>query len=116
MRLKLGEPCPWCGDEVQNGSVDLYCVNYDCPQPDPFVQTEEDVVRSPRHYTWIPGVQPIDIIEHLPYNLGAATKYLVRCGHKGSAIQDLEKALWYINREIERLRKQEEREREQSNR
>lgn len=70
---------------------------------------KEDIIGSPNHYTWIPGIQPIDLAEWLPYNLGAVVKYVTRCGRKDAAIQDLQKAAWYLNREIERLTKQQER-------
>jgi hypothetical protein len=36
------------------------------------------------------------------FNLGSALKYLWRCDLKGSGSQDLEKAIWYINRELEK--------------
>jgi hypothetical protein len=37
--------------------------------------------------------------------LGNAVKYILRCDHKNDAVEDLEKAVWYINREIERRKK-----------
>lgn len=62
-----------------------------------------DMVNHPPHYTQHPsGVECIEIVEHMPYNIGAATKYLWRCGLKGDEIEDLRKAAWYVNREIER--------------
>lgn len=49
----------------------------------------------------------IDYIEdkEFSYNLGNAIKYISRAGHKWDAVEDLEKAVWYINREIGRLKK-----------
>jgi hypothetical protein len=41
----------------------------------------------------------------MPYNLGSAVKYIWRNEEKGNQIQDLKKAVWYIQREIERLQK-----------
>jgi hypothetical protein len=38
----------------------------------------------------------------LGFSLGNAVKYILRAGKKGDAIQDLRKAVWYLNREIER--------------
>src|SRR5262245_31853048 len=65
-----------------------------------------DAVNHPRHYNTHPsGVECIEIAEHMPYCVGVAIKYLWRAGQKESAIQDLEKAAWYVNREIERLKK-----------
>ena len=65
-------------------------------------------VHSPSHYTSHPsGVECIQITEHMPFNVGNTIKYLWRAGLKDSqpAIQDLEKALWYLQREIDRQRK-----------
>lgn len=67
-----------------------------------------DPVAHPAHYTYLPSsIEPIDIAEHLPFCLGSALKYIVRCGHKAGAdpIEDLEKAKWLIDREIQRLRR-----------
>lgn len=75
-----------------------------------------DPVNHPAHYTAHPsGVECITITEHMSFNVGNAVKYLWRADLKGNAIQDLEKAAWYVAREIERrnrvaLRKQREEE------
>lgn len=58
------------------------------------------------------GAQAIDIAENLTFNTGNAVKYLARAGRvdgrvKGDRIQDLEKAAWYVNREIHRLKNDE---------
>ncbi len=39
------------------------------------------------------------------FNRGCALKYLMRAGRKGDEIEDLEKAAWYLRREIERIKK-----------
>jgi hypothetical protein len=63
-----------------------------------------DPVNHPAHYTAHPsGVECIQITEHMNFNLGNAVKYIWRAALKGKQLQDLEKAAWYINREIERL-------------
>jgi hypothetical protein len=63
-----------------------------------------DNVNHPRHYTKHPsGVECIQITEHMGFNLGNAMKYIWRADLKGNQIEDLEKALWYINREIQRI-------------
>ena len=69
---------------------------------------EVDPVNKPAHYRQHPsGVECIQITEHMNFNLGNAVKYVWRAGLKSpSAIEDLKKASWYINREIERLEKQ----------
>ena len=60
-----------------------------------------DPVNSPAHYT-IGGIETIDFIEakELNYHLGNAVKYIVRAEHKGKKKEDLEKAIWYLNREL----------------
>ena len=65
-------------------------------------------VISPSHYTSHPsGVECIQITEHMSFNLGNVVKYLWRAGLKDSQpqLQDLEKAAWYLQREIDRLKK-----------
>lgn len=65
-----------------------------------------DAVNHPAHYTWLPnGVEVIDITQHLNFCRGNAVKYICRAGRKGeSELEDLEKARWYIEREIARVR------------
>lgn len=64
-------------------------------------------VNHPKHYNANPsGVEAITVIEHMSFNVGNAVKYLWRAGSKDpNALQDLKKAAWYVNREIERLSK-----------
>ena len=63
-----------------------------------------DAVNNPRHYTSHPsGVECIEIAEHMSFNLGNAVKYIWRASLKGKEIEDLRKARWYIDREIQRL-------------
>lgn len=47
-------------------------------------------------------IECIDVTRHLNFNLGNAIKYLWRCDHKVNAIEDLEKAIWYIKDEIQK--------------
>ena len=67
------------------------------PTPDP--------VNHPAHYK-VGGIETIDFIEakKLNYNIGNVVKYLTRADHKGNRKQDLEKALWYLTREINSLK------------
>ena len=66
--------------------------------------TENDLVNHPAHYTKHPsGVECIQITEHMNFCLGNAMKYIWRAGLKGDARQDLEKAKWYLDREIDRI-------------
>lgn len=65
-----------------------------------------DVVNHPKHYTSHPsGIECIQITEHMGFNLGNATKYIWRCDLKKDDIEDLKKAIWYIEREIQRRTK-----------
>lgn len=62
-----------------------------------------DLVNHPPHYTSHPsGVECIDVVEHYGFNVGNAIKYLWRAGLKGDTIEDLRKAAWYVNREIQK--------------
>jgi hypothetical protein len=63
-----------------------------------------DEVKSPSHYTH-GGVETIDYIEakQLNFHLGNVVKYVSRAGHKHDKLQDLNKALWYLEREIARI-------------
>lgn len=60
-----------------------------------------DNVNHPAHYK-VGGIETIDFIEakQLNYNLGNVVKYITRADHKGNNIEDLQKARWYLNREI----------------
>lgn len=61
-------------------------------------------VVHPKHYNSHPsGVECIDIAEHLSFNLGNALKYLWRLHHKGEPKEQIEKALFYLSRERERV-------------
>ena len=64
-------------------------------------------VSHPSHYNQ--GIEAIDIIESwdLNFSLGNAIKYILRSPYKGKQIEDLEKARWYIDREINRLKDKE---------
>jgi hypothetical protein len=64
-----------------------------------------DPVNHPAHYKY-GGIETIDFIEakELGYNLGNVVKYITRADHKGNRKQDLEKALWYLTREINSIK------------
>ena len=60
---------------------------------------------NPSHYRTHPsGVECIQITEHMGFNLGNAVKYIWRADlkHDDGGMEDLTKALWYIEREITR--------------
>lgn len=63
-----------------------------------------DSVDHPSHYGGADNpYEAIKVIEawKLGFNLGNTIKYISRSEHKGATIQDLQKAAWYLNREIE---------------
>ena len=75
-----------------------------------------DSVNHPSHYTWLKelcGIEVIDITRHLNFDLGNSIKYILRSGHKSEegisdidkTIEDLEKAIWYLKDEIQRIQK-----------
>jgi hypothetical protein len=61
-----------------------------------------DIINHPDHYT-AGGIETIDFIEakQLNYRLGNVVKYITRADHKGKRLEDLRKARWYLDREIE---------------
>lgn len=62
----------------------------------------EDIINNPKHYTQ-GGIETIDFIEAkaLGFNLGNVVKYISRADHKDKRLDDLEKARWYLDREIQ---------------
>ena len=80
-------------------------------------KTSDDKVNHPSHYTWLKdlcGIEVIDITRHMDFNLGNSIKYILRSGHKKEegytdkqkTIEDLKKAVWYLNDEIKMLQKE----------
>lgn len=71
------------------------------------MSTEHDAVNHPQHYNSHPaGVECIEVVEHMTFNVGNAVKYLWRAGLKSpDVVTDLKKSAWYIEREIARLQK-----------
>ena len=78
---------------------------------------KRDRVNHPAHYTWLRdlcGVEVIDITRHMDFCLGNAVKYILRSGHKAEeglsdkekTIEDLQKAVWYINDKIKTIQQQ----------
>ena len=65
---------------------------------------ESDTVNHPAHYNHPSGIECIDVVEWCSFNLGNAIKYIWRYDKK-NGVEDLRKAVWYIQREIERLEK-----------
>jgi len=74
-----------------------------------------DPVHHPSHYNSHPArcecgrrIECIDVTRHMGFNLGNVIKYLWRAGLKGSTVEDLEKARWYLTDEIDRALKAKE--------
>lgn len=69
---------------------------------------KEEKVEHPSHYNGIPGIECIDVVRHMNFNIGNSIKYLWRAGLKNEEgytnqekeIEDLKKAIWYINDQI----------------
>ena len=63
-------------------------------------------VNHPLHYNVHPnGIECIDVVEGFNFNVGNAIKYLWRAGLKSDdTVKDLEKAAWYVQRELERAK------------
>lgn len=80
-------------------------------------ESRKDMVNHPAHYNSHPsGIECIEIVRHHNFNIGNAIKYLWRCGIKteegmdiqDKTIEDLQKAIFYIQDEIIRLQKEDE--------
>lgn len=68
-----------------------------------------DPVNKPKHYNSSPAVcdcgrpiECIDVTRHMTFNIGNVVKYIWRAGLKGSLIEDLKKARWYLDDEIKK--------------
>lgn len=111
---KHGQPADNCKtcvvsrESVPNSMIPALLVNATTASLD---EPEHDPVNHPSHYTSSPArcscgasIECIQVIEHMPHCLGAAVKYIWRCGIKEGAdeLEDLRKARWYIDREIQR--------------
>lgn len=79
---------------------------------------KEDRVNHPAHYTWLKdtlGIEVIDLARQFDFDLGNALKYILRAGHKreqgytdaAKRIEDLRKAVFYLNDEIACLQRME---------
>ncbi|XMN06932.1 DUF3310 domain-containing protein [Streptomyces griseobrunneus] len=100
--IDFSEPFPY-GVRLSSGLLRRFLASEMRP-----AESLPDPVNEPGHYKLPNGVEVIDITETLNFNRGNAIKYLYRAGRKKSApeIQDLEKALWYVTREIQRLKEE----------
>ena len=111
--------CPDCGGDCLKGFEawqGLECETEENPPADKNVDLQKaanevthDNVSHPAHYT-SGQIEVIDFIEdkELGFHLGNAVKYISRAGRKDAdrTIEDLQKAVWYINRQIQRLERE----------
>lgn len=96
-----------CKNEKTNGSVVKINIGDD-PMCDAIrdctMTYMDDKINHPKHYCEGRKYEPIDIIEDwgLGMHAGNAVKYISRAGRKGDAIEDLEKARWYVDRYVQK--------------
>jgi hypothetical protein len=72
-------------------------------------QNSDKNVDHPSHYTFS-KIEVIDVIEawDLGYRLSNVVKYIARAPYKGKYLEDLKKARWYLDREIQKTQEVEE--------
>jgi len=103
MDKKKAEPKQWKLVHVStsDNSIEAAMAN---ELPVTMHEPKSDPVNHPAHYK-VGGIETIDFIEakQLNYNLGNVVKYITRADHKGNRLEDLEKARWYLDREIGNL-------------
>lgn len=95
-----------CGLRSYEHEATKGCVEYAVAHGDTnyVVELPPDLINEPPHYKDHPsGVECITITEGFNFNKGNAIKYIWRAGKKGDAVPDLEKARFYIDREIKRI-------------
>ena len=69
-----------------------------------YIPGVDDKVNHPVHYNKHPsGIECIEVVRHMNFNIGNAIKYLWRSDFKDATLQDLEKARWCIEDEIGRI-------------
>ena len=64
---------------------------------------KKEMVNHPSHYNQ--GIETIEYIESwsMNFNIGNVIKYVTRAGYKDNQLEDLKKAMWYLQREIDRI-------------
>ena len=88
-------------DFIFNNDDEAQCMYFEVKDN----EKEKEMINHPSHYNQ--GIEAIDYIEshRMDFNIGNVIKYVTRAKHKGTELQDLKKALWYLQREINRLEK-----------
>ena len=92
--------CDNCNEDLNS----LICGS--CRQKHSSILSPNEAVNHPKHYNADPSdIECIEVARHRNFNIGNAFKYLWRQGLKGdSQIEDIEKAIWYLQDEIKRLK------------
>lgn len=90
----------WSKNDDLYMSVEQFLSRWLVPQTEP-----NDPVNHPSHYKATRGPEVIEMVRHMNFNRGNAVKYIARAGFKNpdTEIEDLQKAIWYLNDEIKRL-------------
>jgi hypothetical protein len=100
---KKGRPAPkkWKTLHISSSNTPIVS-SHGTPIQIDMNEPKSDPVNHPAHYK-VGGIETIDFIEakRLNYNMGNAVKYITRADHKGNRKQDLEKAIWYLKRELD---------------
>ncbi len=97
--MGLGKPHGGVGDNgVREPTTSLLPPHMRADRDD--LARYKDMVNHPPHYTSHPsGIECIDVVRHMPYNIGVAMAYLWRHEQKGGT-EDLRKAIWHIEDQI----------------
>lgn len=96
---------PHRDDPVDGPPSGAHTVKPSQPWPEP---SRGEVVNHPQHYGGDTTYEAIKVIRAwgMNFSLGNAVKYICRAGKKGNAVEDLKKAAWYINEEIQHREKE----------
>lgn len=93
-KADTSEVIDWADDGYYGGSED-------------YVEKANEAVKQPSHYTY-GKYEVIDVIEDwdMNFRLANTIKYIARHKHKGKPLEDLKKALWYLQREIDKYERE----------
>ena len=82
----------------------MYLDNKQMSKEDYINELSESVDHPPHYISHPSGIECIEVTRHMNFNLGNVFKYLWRCDNKGHHLEDLQKAAWYLNDEIEKIK------------
>ena len=103
-RATVGTHCNPCAAEVEARQLGYQTARAQAEaQGRADAEAARQAIEHPPHYTNHPsGIECIEVTRHMGFNLGNAVKYIWRCDLKKDAIEDLKKAIWYLEDEIMR--------------